>query len=97
MKLAMVCAPVCWPYSISNGVLGTLDVRIRATPFIPANIFSRFAILCAIARQIYLIIKIRLSGELDSLTPNVFVLDQLSAGVPLLRSEERRVGKECPV
>lgn len=70
--------------SIANTDTGTLDVRIRGNILIPAHFFSRFAILCAIARQFHLILQIRLSGELDSLTPNVFFIDQLSAGIPLL-------------
>lgn len=63
---------------------GTLDVRIRGNKIIPPHFFHRFAILCAIARQLHLIFQIQFSGELASLAPDVFFLDQLSAGIPLL-------------
>jgi alpha-1,3/alpha-1,6-mannosyltransferase len=62
-----------------------LDVRVRGDSF-PRTILGRFAILCAIARQILLILQITiLSSELKDLHPDVFFVDQLSAGVPLLR------------
>jgi alpha-1,3/alpha-1,6-mannosyltransferase len=62
-----------------------LDVRVRGDSF-PHAILGRFAILCAIARQLILIIQISLlSNELRDLKPDVFFVDQLSAGVPLLR------------
>ncbi|KAI9809168.1 MAG: hypothetical protein M1825_002459 [Sarcosagium campestre] len=64
---------------------GTLDVRVRSTTLIPANLFGRLAILCAILRQIYLVLAISWSGELASLRPDVFFVDQLSACIPLLR------------
>lgn len=65
--------------------IGTLDVRVRGNTVVPASIFSRFSIICAILRQIHLIIWIYLTTELDTFEPDAFVVDQLSAGLPLLR------------
>jgi alpha-1,3/alpha-1,6-mannosyltransferase len=53
---------------------------------VPASLGGRFAILCAILRQVHLILEIALlSDELRRLTPTAFFVDQLSAGIPLLR------------
>lgn len=49
------------------------------------SIASRLTILCAILRHIHLLLHIHLSGELASLKPSAFIVDQLSAGLPLLR------------
>lgn len=47
---------------------------------------GRFAILCAILRQLHLILQICVfSSELQRLKPTAFLIDQLSAGIPLLR------------
>ncbi|KAH6999673.1 hypothetical protein EDB80DRAFT_650657 [Ilyonectria destructans] len=64
---------------------GTLDVRVRGHWLIPMSILSRLTILCAILRHIHLIVHITISGELSVLQPRAFVVDQLSAGLPLLR------------
>ncbi|KAF2659187.1 glycosyltransferase family 4 protein [Lophiostoma macrostomum CBS 122681] len=65
---------------------GTLDVRVRGNTIVPPTILGRFAILCAILRQLHLILQITLfSSELQKLTPDAFFVDQLSAGIPLLR------------
>ncbi|KAF2273511.1 UDP-Glycosyltransferase/glycogen phosphorylase, partial [Westerdykella ornata] len=65
---------------------GTLDVRVRGNTIVPPTIFGRFAILCAILRQLHLILTIALfTSELKSLKPSAFFVDQLSAGIPLLR------------
>ncbi|KAF3035240.1 Alpha-1,3-mannosyltransferase-like protein [Didymella heteroderae] len=65
---------------------GTLDVRVRGNNIIPQAFLGRFAILCAILRQVHLILQIALfSDELAKLAPTSFFVDQLSAGVPLLR------------
>ncbi|KAF2149034.1 glycosyltransferase family 4 protein [Myriangium duriaei CBS 260.36] len=65
---------------------GTLDVRVRGNTIIPPSIGGRFAIFCAIARQLHLIFSIAIfTNELNALTPTHFFIDQLSAGVPLLR------------
>lgn len=65
---------------------GTLDVRVRGNTIIPPQFLGRFSILCAILRQIHLILQIAVfSNELVKLEPTAFVIDQLSAGVPLLR------------
>ncbi|KAH8906549.1 UDP-Glycosyltransferase/glycogen phosphorylase [Coniochaeta sp. PMI_546] len=65
---------------------GTLDVRVRGNTLIPPSILSRFSILCAIARQLHLILHTALfTSELRSLSPSAFFVDQLSAGLPLLQ------------
>ncbi|OIW27999.1 UDP-Glycosyltransferase/glycogen phosphorylase [Coniochaeta ligniaria NRRL 30616] len=65
---------------------GTLDVRVRGNTLVPPSILSRFNILCAIARQLHLILDIALfTSELRSLSPSAFFVDQLSAGLPLLQ------------
>ncbi|KAF2083647.1 glycosyltransferase family 4 protein [Saccharata proteae CBS 121410] len=77
---------------------GTLDVRVRGNTIIPASILGRFSILCAILRQVHLILQIALlSSELKKLQPDVFFVDQLSAGIPLLRllSPDARVLFYC--
>lgn len=65
---------------------GTLDVRVRGNSIIPPTILGRLAILCAILRQLHLVLQITLfSSELLRLDPTVFFVDQLSASVPLLK------------
>ncbi|KAH7153306.1 hypothetical protein EDB81DRAFT_791149 [Dactylonectria macrodidyma] len=64
---------------------GTLDVRVYGDWLIPMSILSRLTILCAILRHIHLVLHITISGELHSLSPRAFIVDQLSAGLPLLR------------
>lgn len=65
---------------------GTLDVRVRGNSLFPPTLLNRFHILLAILRQIHLVISIAVwSNELDKLQPDAFVVDQLSACVPLLR------------
>lgn len=61
-------------------------MRVRGNTIIPSTILGRFAILCAILRQVHLILQIALfSNELQQLAPSSFFVDQLSAGIPLLR------------
>ena len=65
---------------------GTLDVRVRGNTIVPPSILGRFSILCAILRQLHLILHITLfTSELKALQPTRFLIDQLSAGIPLLR------------
>ncbi|KAM7220901.1 hypothetical protein V8F06_003795 [Rhypophila decipiens] len=69
---------------------GTLDVRVRGNTIIPPSLLGRFSILCAILRQLHLILQITLfTSELKSLGPEgnktYFFVDQLSAGLPLLK------------
>ncbi|KAL8966087.1 MAG: hypothetical protein Q9183_003524, partial [Haloplaca sp. 2 TL-2023] len=66
---------------------GTLDVRVRGNTLFPATILGgRFKILFSILRQLHLLIQITFfSGELAQLRPDVFFVDQLSAGIPFLR------------
>jgi alpha-1,3/alpha-1,6-mannosyltransferase len=59
---------------------------VRGNTIVPSTILGRFWILCAILRQVHLIIQIALlSDELKQLAPSSFFFDQLSAGIPLLR------------
>ncbi|PTB40173.1 glycosyltransferase family 4 protein [Trichoderma asperellum CBS 433.97] len=64
---------------------GTLDVRVHGEWPIPMSVFNRLTIVCAILRHLQLLVQIALSGELQALKPRAFVVDQLSAGLPLLR------------
>lgn len=64
---------------------GTLEVRVRGNTIFPPSILSKLSIFCAIARQLHLLVQIRLNGELASLRPDAFFVDQLSAGLPLLQ------------
>ncbi|KAF1990817.1 glycosyltransferase family 4 protein [Aulographum hederae CBS 113979] len=65
---------------------GTLDVRVRGNSLIPPSLLGRFSILCAILRQLHLILHITLlTSELVALKPKYYIIDQLSAGIPLLR------------
>lgn len=61
-------------------------MRVRGNTIVPSSIAGRFSILCAILRQLHLVFQIAfLTPELHQLNPDVFFVDQLSAGVPLLR------------
>lgn len=73
------------PFLVANHFLGTLDVRVRGNWLIPMSILSRLTILCAILRHIHLILQITFSNELRDLSPQTYIVDQLSAGLPLLR------------
>ena len=65
--------------------LGTLDVRVRGNSLFPATIIGRFKILLAVLRQFHLLAAIALTGELSHLQPTAFFVDQLSAGIPVMR------------
>src|ERR1039457_661140 len=84
MKLEMVCKNFVTRSVIFNMAIGTLDVRVRGNWLIPASILSRFSILCAILRQLHLILATFFSSEISLMKPNAFVVDQLSAGLPWL-------------
>lgn len=59
---------------------------MRGNSLVPPTVLGRFAILCAALRQVHLILQIILfSSELPQLDPTSFFVDQLSAGIPLLR------------
>ncbi|MCJ1354902.1 MAG: Alpha-1,3-mannosyltransferase-like protein [Icmadophila ericetorum] len=64
---------------------GTLNVRVRGNSIFPASVFGRFKILFAILRHYHLLLSITLSGQLRRLKPDAFFVDQLSAGIPLMR------------
>ncbi|OJJ61844.1 hypothetical protein ASPSYDRAFT_85543 [Aspergillus sydowii CBS 593.65] len=71
---------------------GTLDVRVRGDKYLPANLGGRFVVLFAILRQVWLTVE--LLGELaartdtgtDEKTDEVFIVDQVPACVPLLKT-----------
>jgi alpha-1,3/alpha-1,6-mannosyltransferase len=84
MNVAMVITPSL-VYARWLIGLGTLDVRVRGHWLIPMSILSRLTILCAILRHVHLLIHIALTGELQALRPRAFIVDQLSAGLPLMR------------
>lgn len=53
---------------------------------IPPSFGGRFAILCAILRQLHLFLQVSvLTSELNDLKPDAYFVDQLSAIVPFLR------------
>ncbi|OBA24555.1 mannosyltransferase [Metschnikowia bicuspidata var. bicuspidata NRRL YB-4993] len=60
---------------------GTLDVSVYGD-FLPSSILSKFHILFAILRQLYLVLWLIISGEIGQY--DYFIVDQLSMGVPLL-------------
>lgn len=61
-------------------------MRVRGDNIVPPSFNGRFSILCAILRQLHLVLQIcLLSHELYDLKPDIFFIDQLSAAVPLLR------------
>lgn len=60
-------------------------MRVRGDTLIPASILSRFSIICAILRQLHLILSVFIMAELSEFEPDAFVVDQLSAGLPWLR------------
>jgi alpha-1,3/alpha-1,6-mannosyltransferase len=85
MKLEMVRHPSFSIWLLANSLTGTLDVRVRGNWLFPPSILSRLSILCAILRQLHLIVSIYLTSELSQLKPDAFIVDQLSAGLPFLR------------
>ncbi|KAI7281463.1 mannosyltransferase, partial [Hortaea werneckii] len=65
---------------------GTLDVRVRGDTLCPPTLFGRLAILCAILRQLHLVLITALfSSELAQLAPDVIFVDQLSICIPFFR------------
>jgi alpha-1,3/alpha-1,6-mannosyltransferase len=61
-------------------------VRVYGNSVVPSALFGRFAILCALLRQVHLILQVVVfTDELQRLAPTTFFVDQLSAGIPLLR------------
>lgn len=92
-KRETVHFPGCYSTNLLERVLqraahtstGTLDVRVRSTPFLPATLFSRFTILLSMLRQLYLLFHIIVTRELAQIGADVYVLDQLGIGLPVLR------------
>lgn len=83
----MVCSPAFQArILLTLRLLGTLDVRVRGNTLVPPSIAARLTILCAILRQVHLVLQVSLfTTELFEIKPDVFFADQLSACVPLLR------------
>ncbi|MCJ1324231.1 Alpha-1,3-mannosyltransferase-like protein [Thelotrema lepadinum] len=64
---------------------GTLTVHVPPT-FLPPTLFGRFKILLTILRHIHLLLHIAFfTDSLSRLHPDVFFVDQLAAGIPLMR------------
>lgn len=59
---------------------GTLDVRVYGD-FLPTKILGRFFVFCSILRMLFLTMVIWVQGQ----KYDVFVVDQVSAHIPLLR------------
>ncbi|KAK4142766.1 glycosyltransferase [Dichotomopilus funicola] len=65
---------------------GTLDVHVHGNTLVPPTILGRFAILCAILRQLHLLLHVGLfTSKLATIGPDAFFVDQLSAGLPALK------------
>lgn len=61
-------------------------MRVHGNTLVPPTILGRFAILCAILRQLHLLLHIALfTSELATIRPDAFFVDQLSAGLPALK------------
>ena len=61
-------------------------MRVRGDSIFPQSIVGRFMILCAILRQVALVVSTSLfTSELQTLAPDVIFVDQLSICVPLFR------------
>lgn len=66
---------------ISTICVGTLTIRVSGNSIVPRNILGRFSILCAILRQLHLVISLILSNEISNY--DCLFIDQLSACIPL--------------
>ncbi|OLL27074.1 Alpha-1,3/1,6-mannosyltransferase ALG2 [Neolecta irregularis DAH-3] len=64
---------------------GSLHVRVLGDSIFPTNISGRFALLCAILRQIHLVIAFLLDGT----QYDVVFVDQLSTCIPLLKLKHK--------
>lgn len=59
---------------------------MRGDAIFPQSLFGRFAVLCAILRQLALVLSTALfSSELRQLRPDVIFVDQLSVCIPFFR------------
>ena len=65
---------------------GTLDVRVRGGGFVPAHVWGRFVVLCAVLRQVLCVGWVVWEGMRDrGEGGEVFIVDQVPACVPILR------------
>lgn len=60
-------------------------MRVRGDALFPASLGGRLLVLFAILRQMALVVSTVVTGELRTLNPDVILVDQLSACVPLFR------------
>lgn len=60
---------------------GVLDVSVFGD-FLPITVLGKFHILCAILRQLYLVLRLVATGEISNY--DFFIVDQLSFCVPIL-------------
>jgi alpha-1,3/alpha-1,6-mannosyltransferase len=64
---------------------GTLDVKVLGNTVFPTHVFGRFAILCAILRQLHLSLILLFSKHRPP--HDILIIDQLSTSIPLLRTQ----------
>lgn len=69
---------------------GELNVKVLGD-FLPISIFGKFHILCAIVRQLYLVLHLIVTGQLNQY--DYFIVDQLSFCVPFLSIFSRDTSK----
>ena len=74
-----------WIWWICANITGTLDVKVLGNTIFPTHLFGRFAILCAILRQIHLSLILLLSKQRPP--HDILIIDQLSTSIPLLRTQ----------
>lgn len=71
---------------LTRTFLGTLDVRVRGDLLFPPSIGGQLSILFSILRQLSLVLSVGVfTTELKTLDPDVIIVDQLSACIPLFR------------
>ncbi|KAE8349758.1 UDP-Glycosyltransferase/glycogen phosphorylase [Aspergillus coremiiformis] len=74
---------------------GTLNVQVRGNTIFPAHLFRRFHVLMAILRQLHLTLSVlaEVAGaeeERKNGTEDIFIVDQVPACVPFLKTFARR-------
>jgi alpha-1,3/alpha-1,6-mannosyltransferase len=82
---------------------GTLDVRVRGNTVLPALLFGRFHLLMAALRQVHLTMSVfaemgrtgkkRKQQQEGEYQNDVFIVDQLSACVPILKTLGERYAR----
>jgi alpha-1,3/alpha-1,6-mannosyltransferase len=64
---------------------GTVKVRVLGDSLFSMTTRGKLTLVCSILRQLHLVLSLALSIRLGHDTPNIFVIDQPSACMPLLR------------